>query len=135
MLSQQQLKKLRKENESEAVSRMLETGETYGEASGGLEFLNQPESDVLSYLKSIDNDLFAQVEIVNTACREYFKTGEIPAPYYPWRIAVILSKRKMKDREREFLAGWCRHFSLGIGGRYGDLVRRAEKLEVSKQTN
>ena len=54
----------------------------------------------------------------------------MPAPYYPWRIAVILSKRKMKDRERDFLTGWCRHFALGIGRRYGALVKRAEKLGV-----
>ncbi|KAB2679640.1 hypothetical protein F9K85_01595 [Brucella tritici] len=135
IVAPQQLDKLRKAQSRKTVSRMMETGDTYGQASGAPVFLNQHEGDFRVHLQSIDNDLSAQIDIVDKACRSFFETGEVPAPYYPWRIAVILSKRKMKDREREFLAGWCRHFSFGIGGRYGDLVRRAEKLGVSKQTN
>lgn len=130
ILAPQQLEKRRKAQSRKTVSRMLETGETYGQASGAPNFLNQPEGDFRAHLQSIDNDLSAQLDIVDTACRSYFETGEVPAPYYPWRIAVILSKRKMKDRERDFLAGWCRHFALGIGGRYGELVKRAEKLGI-----
>lgn len=128
ILTSQQLKELSKANGRKTLSRMLATGETYGQASGAPDFLNQPESDFRVHLQSIDNDLSAQVDIVDAACRLYFKTGEVPAPYYPWRIAVILSKRKMKDRERDFLTSWCRHFAFGIGSRYGDLVNRAEKL-------
>lgn len=129
-LSPQQLDKLRRAHSHNAVSRILETGKTYGQASDAPSFLQLPESDFRTHLQSIDNDLSAQLDIVDKACRSYFDTGEVPAPYYPWRVAIILSKRRMNDRERDFLAGWCRHFSSGIGGRYGELVKRAEKLGI-----
>ncbi|THK37386.1 hypothetical protein EHS39_14265 [Ensifer sp. MPMI2T] len=134
-LTAKQLEKLRKAHSRETVSRMLETGETYGQASGAPAFLSMPEADFRAHLRSIDNDLAVQLEIVDKACRSYFDTGEIPAPYYPWRIAVILSKLKMKEREREFLACWCRHFAHGIGARYGELVKRAERLGVEVDPN
>ncbi len=51
-----------------------------------------------------------------------------PAPYYSYRIAVILSKQKEVEREKAFLAAWCKHFSeVGIGQRYADLVESARK--------
>jgi hypothetical protein len=128
ILTPQQIEKLRKARSRKTVSRMLETGESYGQASGAPDFLNQPEGDFRAHLLSIDNDLSAQVEIVDTSCRAFFETGEMPAPYYPWRIAVILGKAKMRDREREFLSAWCRHFAAGRGKRYDELVERAKKL-------
>ncbi|MCP8896372.1 HIRAN domain-containing protein [Shinella daejeonensis] len=131
IVTPQQLEKLRKAQSRKTVSRMMETGETYGQASGAPAFLNQPEGDFRAHLQSIDNDLSAQLDIVDKACRSYFETGEVPAPYYPWRIAVILSKAKMRDREREFLAAWCRHFAEGRGKRYGELVERANKLNAT----
>lgn len=130
ILTEQQRERLSKAHSGETVTRMLETGEAYGQASDAPDFLSLPESDFRAYLQSIDNDLSAQLDIVDAACRSYFKNGEVPAPYYPWRIAVILSKRKMKDRERDFLEAWCRHFAFGIGVKYGELVKRAEKLGV-----
>lgn len=129
-LSPAQVEKLRKASSGKTVARMMESGETHGQASGAPAFLNLQEDDFRDHLQSIDNDLSAQLDIVDKACRLYFETGEVPAPYYPWRIAVILSKKKMKDRERDFLAGWCHHFALRIGGRYGELVKRVEKLGV-----
>ncbi|MET4634900.1 HIRAN domain-containing protein [Kaistia defluvii] len=128
--SSQHLEKLRRAQSELTTSRMFENGETYGQASGAPAFLNLPEVDFRNHLRSIDNDLSAQIDIVDTACRSYFETGEVPAPYYPWRIAVILSKRKLKDREREFLAAWCRHFTSGSGERYVALAERARKLGV-----
>lgn len=130
-LSPAQVEKLRKASSGKTVARMVESGETHGQASGAPAFLNLPEDDFRAHLQSIDNDLSAQVDIVDKACRSYFETGEVPAPYYPWRIAVILSKAKMKDREREFLAAWCRHFAEGRGKRYGEIVERARKLGVT----
>lgn len=134
-LSAKQLERLRKVHSREIVSRMLETGEAFGRASGAPAFLSMPEADFRAHLRSIDNDLTALLEIVDKGCRSYFDTGEIPAPDYPWRVAVILSKLKMKEKEREFLAGWCRHFAHGIGARYGELVKRAEKLGVKVGSN
>ncbi|WP_421928632.1 HIRAN domain-containing protein [Neoaquamicrobium sediminum] len=127
-LSPVEVDKLWTARSENVITRMLENGETSGEASGVPAFLNLPESDFRDHLRSIDNDLSAQIEIVDTACRAYFETGELPAPYYPWRIAVILSKRKMKNREREFLTAWCRHFASGPGRRYAEIVQRAKKV-------
>lgn len=126
----QQLDNLRKAQGRKTVSRMLATGEKYGQASDAPSFLSLPEDEFRAHLQSIDNELSAQLVIVDKACRSYFDTGEVPAPYYPWRIAVILNKRRMKDREREFLAGWCRHFGISGGRRYEELVKRAKKLGV-----
>jgi hypothetical protein len=129
-LTANQLEERWKAHSRMVTSRMLDNGETFGQASGAPSFLNLPEGDFRNHIRSIDNDLSAQTDIVDTACRSYFDTGEVPAPYYPWRIAVILSKRKMKEREREFLAAWCRHFPSGSGERYVALAERARKLGV-----
>ncbi|QXT41137.1 hypothetical protein [Gymnodinialimonas ceratoperidinii] len=79
-------------------------------------------------IKQYDNDLAKQVEIVNEGLDGWERSGMTPAPYYSYRIAVILSKQKEVEREKDFLAAWCRHFSeVGIGQRYADLVERARK--------
>lgn len=79
-------------------------------------------------IKQYDNDLAKQVEIVGEWLDGWERSGMTPAPYYSYRIAVILSKQKEVERERAFLAAWCRHFSeVGIGQRYADLVERARK--------
>lgn len=129
-LSRAELEKRWEASSSSTISRMLETGETYGQASGAPAFLSLPEEDFREHLGSIDNDLGAQVQIVGTACRAYFDTGEIPAPYYAWRIAIILSKAKQPEHEKAFLAAWCRHFGATSGRRYEDLAERARKRGV-----
>ena len=79
-------------------------------------------------IKQYDNDLAMQVEIVSEGLDGWERSGMTPAPYYSYRIAVILSKQKEVEREKAFLAAWCRHFSeVGIGKRYADLVERARK--------
>lgn len=79
-------------------------------------------------IKQYDNDLAKQVEIVSEGLDGWERSGMTPAPYYSYRIAVILSKQKEAEREKAFLAAWCRHFSeVGIGQRYADLVERARK--------
>ncbi len=79
-------------------------------------------------IKQYDNDLAKQVEIVSEGLDGWERSGMTPAPYYSHRIAVILSKQKEIEREKAFLAAWCRHFSeVGVGKRYADLVKRARK--------
>ncbi len=112
-----------------ALPIMLE-GQTYGQAMGGLAILNQPEADFRAELKSIDNDLGRQIGIVNQSLVNWFHKGEIPAPYYAWRIAVILGKAKRKSEEAAFLGAWCKHFGAVRGSRYEALAKRARKLSV-----
>lgn len=79
-------------------------------------------------IKQYDNDLAKQVEIVSEGLNGWERSGMTPAPYYSYRIAVILSKETEVEREKAFLTAWCRHFSeVGIGQRYADLVERARK--------
>lgn len=128
VIGRDKIERLRKASFSRTFDIMSEEGKTYGEASGGPEFLNGAEGETQAHLQSIDNDLAAHIEIVETSCRSYFETGEIPAPYYPWRIVIILGKLKEKDRERNFLGAWCKHFPAGNGARYEQLRKRAQKL-------
>ena len=101
---------------------------SWGEAAGGaLSFLAKP--DALQQIKSIDNDLGAQVKIVSDSFAEHLGNGEIPAPYYSWRIAVILRKAKLSAIELEFLRAWCMHFGAVIGTRYEMLADRLNKME------
>lgn len=121
------LKALRDTRSKATVENMLDTGATWGEASGGaLSFLARP--DALQYLRQNDNDLGSQAKIVSESFDGYINYGEIPAPHYPWRICVILRRHKRGDLEKEFLSAWCRHFGEGyLGSRYLALVERAIK--------
>jgi hypothetical protein len=115
-------------NQHAVVERMLATGETWNQASSGPAFLSLNEGEFRNYLKAIDNDLGEQTAIVASAFARYLKMGEVPAPYYRWRIAIILRREKKLELEKRFLAAWCQHFSDGIGARYGQLVDRFRKL-------
>jgi len=86
-------------------------------------------------LKSADQDLQWQCETVAASFRKYRSSGEVPAPHYPMRIAILLSKAKDFDRERKFLSAWCKHFPVGNGTKYAALVKRAEKAGAFNETN
>lgn len=120
---------MREAHSRAVVARMFKTGESWGESAGGaLSFLAQP--DALAQVKSIDNDLTAQIKIVSDSFVEYLDNGEIPAPYYPWRIAIILRKAKLPQTELDFLRAWCLHFgTVTRGARYKMLAERRRKLE------
>ena len=130
VLTQQEAKNLHKRALESAMPQMLR-GQTYGEAMGGLAILNQNEQAFRSELKGVDNNLARQIEIVHEALDGWFTKGVSPAPYYAWRIAIILSKSKRKNEEGLFLAAWCRHFGAWKGGRYEALAERAKKMGVT----
>lgn len=119
---------LHKAHFAKAFDWITETGTAFDRPVGPLAMLALPEDEFRQELRSADNDLDRQIEIVNYAFDRWYEIGEIPAPYYPWRIAVILSKAKRKDEEAAFLTAWCRHFGDTIGGRYEALAQRAAKL-------
>ncbi|MDE1152209.1 MAG: hypothetical protein PW788_06680 [Micavibrio sp.] len=121
-----------KARQEQAFQKMLGEGVNYGVATGMHEFLNKPENEFRAFLKSTDNDLNMHVGIITADFNLYLQRGEVPAPYYAWRIAVILRKMKFGDKEHSFLAGWCNHFARleTVGGRYRDLVIRTRKLGI-----
>jgi hypothetical protein len=109
-------------------ARVVETGETWNQASSGPAFLSLNVDAFRDHMKAIDNDLGEQTAIVAQAFARYLEIGEIPAPYFPWRIAVILRRAKKPDLEKKFLSAWCRHYPTGNGVRYAQLVERFKKL-------
>lgn len=126
--TQDELKKLwekDRERELEIARKMLDEHITYGQASGEYDFLNKETEEFREYLKSINNDLDVNIEIVRYGFEKYIERGDAPFPYYAERIAVILSKNKMYKEEREFLYEWCRHFLQTCGTGYRDIVNRA----------
>lgn len=126
-LSMEQARTLHKAAVAKAYPSMLE-GKTYGEAMGAPAILNQPEEAFRAELKAIDNDLPRQLAIVSHSLEQWFQDGELPAPYYPWRVAVILSKQGRKAEEAAFLQAWCKHFGNVKGARYEALAKRAGKV-------
>lgn len=121
-------KAARRKRSQTTIDEMIRTGSSYGRAQGGsLSFL--ANDDAQEFIKRISNNLQENVKIVRLSFLEYVEFGEIPAPYYAWRICVILRKVKLQDLEREFLSVWCLHFAGShSGSRYADLVARAEKV-------
>ncbi|WEX12151.1 hypothetical protein [Chelativorans sp. AA-79] len=110
-----------------ATKKMLDQGLTYGEASGAPDFLNQDEASFRAYMKEADQDLSWQCDTVADAFKGYLATGEVPAPHYPMRIAVLLHRARDFAREKQFLAAWCKHFPSGNGTTYAKIVERAKK--------
>lgn len=94
----------------------------------------QPESYLFAEggggVKSVDNDITALIDIVQSGIDGYSKTGMYPAPHYAWRIAILLRKDKRPDLEARFLKAYSAKFSDGLGRRYQDLAKRVEKAEI-----
>lgn len=135
VMSDAEVDKLYREFSKKSISRMLDKQQTYGEASDAPDFLNQDEASFRKFMKTADQDLQWQCETVAASFRKYRLSGEVPAPHYPMRVAILLSKEKDFDRERKFLAAWCKHFPAGNGATYAALVKRAEKTGAFNGTN
>jgi len=140
-LSDRESDTLYRQHTDAKIERMLARGNEAATAAGfaafvqsekrDLAILNQPEAEFRAELRSIDNDLDRQVDIVNEGLDTWFEIGLSVPPYYAWRIAIILAKEKRLGDEKAFLAAWCRHFGHVIGGRYEALADRARKRGVT----
>lgn len=107
--------------------RMVQDGGTFGEAAGTMPWLNG--SDAPQRLRALNDDLGAQITMFDQVLDGWFKHGEPVAPWYPYRIAVILRKMKRADLEEAFLRSYGRHFiSHYYGARSRDLIGRIEKV-------
>ena len=105
----------------------LEDNETESDTEPSIEHTVASERKHRAFMQAKDKDLGWQIQTVETAFRDYLETGWIPAPHYPLRVAILLRKAKERERERAFLAAWCRHFPAETGGRYDTLAERARK--------
>ena len=90
---------------------------------------NQDHASFRATLRETDNDLGWQCQFVTESFARFQRMAEVPAPHFPMRIAIILRKAREPERERAFLAAWCRHFGRENNGvTYIALARRAKKL-------
>ena len=119
-----------------AFDQMVSSGKTYGEVTGspGTAVTSMDYDEFRRHLRSIDNDLATHVGIVAEGVHHYFEHGEIPAPYYAWRIAVILRKANLVTLEADFLEAFNKICAGRPGGRYSDLVDREGKARKRAAT-
>lgn len=110
-----------------AFGKMLDDGQTYGQATRapGTAIKTTNEAEFRAHLKATDNNLAEQSRIVAEGVRHYFENGENPAPYYAWRVAIILRKEKLYALEADFLEAFSEKFPATIGGKYKDIAERA----------
>ncbi len=127
VLTDEELDRLSKIAIRDTASKMLELGFNYGQASGAPDFYNQPEISFRAFMQSVNHDFEWQCNTVSESFKRYCNQGEIPTPYFPMRIAIMLRKAKELELEREFLAAWCRHFPFRSSGKYAELFNRAIK--------
>ena len=129
VLAEQDRWQLNHDYRRKALNVMLETGATYGEATGapGTVSPTRDAEEFKRQLRAIDDDLTNQVRVLNEGVGAYFAHGEWPAPYFAWRIGIILRKAKQPTLEAEFLEAWSVHFRNGPGARYQAVAKRAIK--------
>ena len=128
---------IRQDNHSETITArrreisrlVVEEGLSWSAASEELLHLDRP--DAVEFVKSIQNDLSAQVKIFSDCVDASLRSGSHPPPGYTWRITVILRRAKLLDLERRFLAAYFKHFYSARGSsRDRDLGIRAIKVGV-----
>ncbi len=107
--------------------RSIEPGGTLEKASGDLDLYNQEQSDFKAEMQSTDSNLAVQVSRFSHGLDRWFGQGIHHPPYFPWRIAIILSKERQVDRERDFLSSYCDHFGDRKGSRDEMIAARAIK--------
>ena len=114
------------------VPRMVEEGVSYNRASDGPAIYDQDYQAFRLSLKETDQNLDWQCDTVRNAFSRHLETGEIPPPYFPMRVAILLRKAKETERERLFLVAWCRHFGNDhpSSGKYFKLTERARKMRA-----
>ena len=133
LLAPEEAERRRRAFSSSVSSRMLNEGVSSGIASGAPDHLTQGEAHFRAEMARMDNLLGEQIRIFQHGLDQWFEHGEAFAPYYPFRIAVILRKAKRGDLERAFLAAYVEHFAeLRTGGsRYAQILDRADKMGIA----
>ncbi|MFA5593242.1 MAG: hypothetical protein WC989_08010 [Micavibrio sp.] len=127
LLSREEAGERHKRFVKKAIDRMLDEGVSRGVAADDHEMYKQSEEEFKAHLKETDNDLKEQISIFNFGLNRWFEYGETHPPYFPLRIAIILSKRKELEKEKHFLAAYCRHFKFRVGTTDQKITNRAIK--------
>jgi len=115
------------------ATRMISTGVSYGIASEAPDHLTHGEEHFQREMARMNDLVLEQVRTFQQGLDQWFEHGETFAPYYPYRIAVILRKAKRRDLEEGFLRAYVRHFRTWTtgGSRYAEILERAAKMGIS----
>lgn len=124
-----EVSKAKREKHKSRIFDAMHQGKTYGEAVGGLEFLNGGNGP--AYLKTVQNNLGRQVEICNEVLDQLHEMGESIAPNYWCRVALLLRKAKLMDMEREFVRAYALHSYGANTTTDKKMSARADKLGVA----
>jgi len=114
------------------TARMISTGISYGVASEGPNHLTQGEEHFRSEMVRMNDLVLEQVRIFQQGLDQWFELGVPFAPYYPYRIAVILRKAKRRDLEERFLRAYVRHFRTWTtgGSQFTEILERAANMGI-----
>lgn len=94
-------------------------------ALGAPDFWNLEHDAIKPFVKSKAQDLGWRCRTVDTYFTYHQRTADIVPPGYPRHIAILLRKAREPERERTWLAAWCRHFGYdGWDGWFRDRLRK-----------
>ena len=134
VLSDTERRKLIKEYRENNMFQILNQQDINKKISREADFPNKKTIKSRKVANAIEKDLKFDCIVVAESFHKYRLSGTIPAPAYPLSMAILLRKSKDHDRERMFLAAWCRHFPTGNGVKFETLFKRAEKTGAFKIT-
>jgi hypothetical protein len=119
------------------ATRMNSTGVSHGVASEAPDHLTQGEEHFRSEMARMNDLVLEQVRIFQHGLDQWFDHGQTFAPYYPYRIAVLLRKAGRRDLEESFLRAYVRHFGTWTtgGSRYAQILERASKMGISSDAH
>lgn len=116
--------------QNDRMNNVFGDGLSWGEASGDLPIYSLNQDNFFANIRATNDDIIMQIERFNFGLDRWFKLGETHPPYFPWRIIIILSKRREFEIEIRFLSAYCKHFYDGArrGSRTDErIVERAIK--------
>ena len=114
------------------AARMLLENINWGEARGGTLSFTSGMANREKVLQKND-DFEWHLGVAAGSFSEFLESGEIPPPYYIWRLCVLLRRSGRADIEFQYLACWLKHFrDRGLGARYRELERRFNSIRGKK---
>lgn len=125
------LKRHREQEREQAWQQIVSGQATTIKWQSPIAILDLDEPAFREALKDTSNDLAAQVDRVERFVARWLEVGELPAPYYADRIAVILRKAKDFEMEQRFLAAYLKLFWTPLRGTADQkIVDRAKKIGI-----
>jgi len=101
-----------------------ENAETYSSGSVTATVEGKP---TFEFAESGKDDIDLMLECCFAELKNFRDQRLTPAPFYFWRVAVLLAKAKRYQDEANILEAFLPFTTIGIGQRYDDLAKRLPK--------